>query len=729
MPLKTFAAKLNGLLNLHLGSMPLLSFQACYEQECHESLPVDSNGVPLEHLISCVPNVEIKCSGPNKNIKIVKREIRSVEVDEEAVLKTVPPSLAPNISLLCRELVDLLKTTDKCQLFLSKFIPAYHHHFGRQCHVADYGYTKLIDLFESISHVVQIMGDGTRKIITLSHQAQMRRFTSDLLRVLKVQPAKQISLGDFSGAYEKVMNKPFSPVDYGLCTFQDLLEEVPENIIVIMQVEDNVVISVPKREQTAKEIMRTKQFAMEVIDILRHSPNCTMLFNKFVPAYHHHFGHQCRVSDYGFSKLIELFEAIPDVVKIQELSEGERTVSLTLNQSFKVLGSQVVSLVRNSPTSSLPLDELPRIYLKECGYPLKPHVYECETFLELIEKICDYIQVVETAAGLLLVAVDNDFISVMKVRTWSLLLKSPHCKDFSTFKYEYQSRYNSDVSLNNLKQLRNVVSLSVGNDANYIALTDLYVLAAQLYHVLYINGGSILFNNIERLYTQAFGKNIRLSEFNINSVDELYEQFDFLFFICGYKKSVLALNRNLAEYQVGLPVQIYNVNHMSKKWPPPPIHKITPTMPMKKISPPKPDTPPTPTTTPWTPCRRNPSLESNLVIGITFKLVEKYLSCFQSLSIPLPIIQNPQLLGNPYDLISPARHLFSVNRNPWGKAPDPTELPMPDKLMMKGMVSDDSTDSGVNSKLENSPSDNETEPGACGSGAKRRFTSYLSFDK
>jgi meiosis arrest female protein 1 len=126
---------------------------------------------------------------------------------------------------------------------------------------------------------------------------------------------------------------------------------------------------------------------------LRHSPNCTMLFNKFVPAYHHHFGHQCRVSDYGFSKLIELFEAIPDVVKIQELSEGERTVSLTLNQSFKVLGSQVVSLVRNSPTSSLPLDELPRIYLKECGYPLKPHVYECETFLELIEKICDYIQV------------------------------------------------------------------------------------------------------------------------------------------------------------------------------------------------------------------------------------------------------------------------------------------------------------------------------------------------
>lgn len=41
-----------------------------------------------------------------------------------------------------------------------------------------------------------------------------------------------------------------------------------------------------------------------------------MLFNKFVPAYHHHFGHQCKVSDYGFTKLIELFEAIPDTVKV-----------------------------------------------------------------------------------------------------------------------------------------------------------------------------------------------------------------------------------------------------------------------------------------------------------------------------------------------------------------------------------------------------------------------------
>ena len=29
------------------------------------------------------------------------------------------------------------------QMPFHKFIPSYHHHFGRQCRVADYGYTKL----------------------------------------------------------------------------------------------------------------------------------------------------------------------------------------------------------------------------------------------------------------------------------------------------------------------------------------------------------------------------------------------------------------------------------------------------------------------------------------------------------------------------------------------------------------------------------------------------------
>jgi meiosis arrest female protein 1 len=60
------------------------------------------------------------------------------------------------INLLGREIVDLLKMQHHCQLMFNRFIPAYHHHFGRQCRVADYGFTKLIELLEAMPNVVQV---------------------------------------------------------------------------------------------------------------------------------------------------------------------------------------------------------------------------------------------------------------------------------------------------------------------------------------------------------------------------------------------------------------------------------------------------------------------------------------------------------------------------------------------------------------------------------------------
>jgi len=48
------------------------------------------------------------------------------------------------------------------------------------------------------------------------------------------------------------------------------------------------------------------------------------------------------VSDYGFSKLIELFEAIPTTVEITEDADGERLLQLTDSERLAVLGDQVL---------------------------------------------------------------------------------------------------------------------------------------------------------------------------------------------------------------------------------------------------------------------------------------------------------------------------------------------------------------------------------------------------
>ncbi|KAL3273484.1 hypothetical protein HHI36_014925 [Cryptolaemus montrouzieri] len=702
VPLKFFTSQLYTLLDTHMGSLPFISFQACYENTFNVALPVDEGGVPLEHFIMCVPNIVIRSVGPNKSIKMIKRENNKAENEEELFLRGVPPSLAPNINLLCRELVDLLRTMDKCQLALAKFIPAYHHHFGRQCRVADYGYTKLVDLFESMSHIVQIIGDGTRRLITLSHSAQMRRFTSDLLKVLKVQPSKQITLAEFPLAYEKILNKPFSTVDYGLCIFEDLLGEIPEGTIVLTRKNDIVTISVPKREQTLKEIAKTKEFSVEVVELLRHSPYCTLIFHKFVPAYHHHFGHQCKVSEYGFTKLIELFEAIPDVVKIVELSDGERAVCLTLPKMMKVLGSQIVSMIKNSSASAIPLEDLPIMYLKKFGYPFKPQVYECETVEQVILNISEYVQLIQTATGSYVLPVEEDPTQILKVRAWSLLLEPPYCKEASFFKHEFETKYNTHLTVENFDELKNVLSVSYSNNTNYISLTRMYVLAAQLYQVLFNNGGHIFYSDLEKCLLSCYGNAIKLEDYNIHSVNDLVKCFGFLIFFRGNSSNqLISLNKKLSDHQIPLPTPSQEVKPMrreeehNKQWLP-----SDQSAPRRKIAPPKPDTPPTPGTTLFwnSPSSNGGNKASNFWIR-------------------MPLFQTPRLTTREFtDFISPANQLYTSENIPWNNsnsyfsncsAPDATELPIPDKLISKGsgVISDDSTDSGVNTKLDISPPD------------------------
>lgn len=54
----------------------------CYEQEYKEPLPVNDAGVPLEHLITCVPNIEITCVGPSKSIKVITYNFKANECTE-----------------------------------------------------------------------------------------------------------------------------------------------------------------------------------------------------------------------------------------------------------------------------------------------------------------------------------------------------------------------------------------------------------------------------------------------------------------------------------------------------------------------------------------------------------------------------------------------------------------------------------------------------------------------
>lgn len=401
MSLNTLASEVHSLLQSHEGTLPLLSFPDCYAstfsplQLGTETL---QDGVPLEHLITCVPSITIVTA--QNGFKVIKwiHNKPPAPNSEPWIQRCKSPVGNPQLIQFSREIIDLLKSQPSCLMPMSKFIPSYHHHFAKQCRVSDYGYSKLLELLEAVPHVLQILGMGTKRLLTLTHRAQVKRFTQDLLKLLKFQASKQVAIKDFMQAYHWCFSRDWRVVDYGICDLIDLLTEIPDTTITIAHQDTDTIISVPKRERTMEEMDHTKQFGKEVVDLLRHQPHCRMAFSKFIPTYHHHFGRQCKLSYYGFTKLIELFEAIPNILMVLECGE-EKVLTLTEVERIKALAAQLVKLLRAQKNSSLPVSQLLTEYSKTFGYGLRLQDYDASSLPALLTKLCHVVKVVDGSAG------------------------------------------------------------------------------------------------------------------------------------------------------------------------------------------------------------------------------------------------------------------------------------------------------------------------------------------
>jgi len=92
--------------------------------------------------------------------------------------------------------------------------------------------------------------------------------------------------------------------------------------------------------------------------------------------------------------LIELFEAIPNIVKIEEVNGGERQISLTEKEGLKVLSEQISKLVMRTK-SGLSVSSIAQRFLRHFGYALRPELFGCTSMLQLMQKLGDTIQVTQ----------------------------------------------------------------------------------------------------------------------------------------------------------------------------------------------------------------------------------------------------------------------------------------------------------------------------------------------
>ncbi|XP_064862239.1 meiosis regulator and mRNA stability factor 1-like isoform X6 [Oncorhynchus nerka] len=569
--LKSLASQVHCLLQSHEGTLPLLSFSECYASELGP-LVVSEEGeeegsVPLEHLITCIPGINIVTAQNGfKVIKWIHNKPPASNTDQWTQ-RCKSPVGNPQLIQFSRELIDLMKG-QPCNLMpISKFIPAYHHHYAKQCRVSDYGYSKLLELLEAVPHVLQILGMGTKRLLTLTHRAQVKRFTQDLLKLLKFQASKQVAITDFMQAYHWCFSRDWCVLDYGMCDLMDLLAEIPDTTITITHQDLDTVISVPKRDRTSDEMERTKQFGKEVVDLLRHQPHCRMAFSKFIPTYHHHFGRQCKLAYYGFTKLMELFEAIPDVLVVLECGE-EKVLTLTEVERVKALAAQLVKMLRSQRDSSLPAAQLLSEYSKTFGYGLRLQDYDVSSLPALLVNLCHVVKVVDGANGREVQLINRKSLRSLTCQLLSLLMGlGQHEGDCSVSVEGLSLLYHSvhGVQLNPceygflslselLKSLPYLVELFYGEGEEEdergeerVRLTRLYQFARRVRALLHTyHYHQISLTEFPGAYAKFTGRGLQPRSYGYGSVDDLLNAIPQVVWIKGHgHKRIIVLKNDM----------------------------------------------------------------------------------------------------------------------------------------------------------------------------------------
>ncbi|KAK7801386.1 hypothetical protein U0070_001173 [Myodes glareolus] len=525
LSLKAFAPQVHSLLQTHEGAVPLLSFPDCYAAEFGDLEIVQDSprGVPLEHFITCIPGVNI--ASAQNGVKVVKwiHNKPPPPNTDPWLLRSKSPVGNPQLIQFGREVIDLLKNQPSCILPISNFIPSYHHHFAKQCRVSDYGYSKLIELLEAVPHVLQILGMGSKRLLTLTHRAQVKRFTQDLLKLLKSQASKQVIVREFSQAYHWCFSRDWDVTEY---------------------------------ERTQDEIERTKQFSKDVVDLLRHQPHFRMPFNKFIPSYHHHFGRQCKLAYYGFTKLLELLEAIPEILQVLECGE-EKILTLTEVERFKALAAQFVKLLRSQKDNCLMMTDLLTEYAKTFGYTFRLQDYDVSSVSALTQKLCHVVKVADLESGKQIQLINRKSLRSLTAQLLVLLMswEGDAYLSVDELRRHYETTHSTPLNpceygfmtlTELLKSLPYLVEVFMNDKAEeYVKLTSLYLFAKNVRSLLHTyHYQQIFLHEFSMAYTKYVGETLQPKTYGYNSVEELLGAIPQVVWIKGHGHKRIVVLKN-----------------------------------------------------------------------------------------------------------------------------------------------------------------------------------------
>ncbi|AWP06194.1 putative meiosis arrest female protein 1 -like [Scophthalmus maximus] len=446
MSLSTLATEVHSLLQSHEGTLPLLSFPECYAAKfCPLQLGSETmeGGVSLEHLITCVPSITIVTA--QNGFKVIKwiHNKPPAPNSEPWIQRCKSPVGNPQLIQFSREIIDLLKSQPSCimpisKMPFSKFIPTYHHHFGRQCKLSYYGFTKLMELFEAIPDVLmvskgdlcicikytvlldvtpQLLERFDRLFTAALYQIEVfntvyrkmvrysKFFKSELVRILTGPDHGVLALCPSPLGLKWVIESSFSPVMFlhivlhivtvgalykYLINSSSIPSTLNTNFPTNVQNQCQVLECGEEKVLTLTEVERIKALAAQLVKLLRAQRNASLPVGLLLTEYSKTFGYGLRLQDYDASSLPALLTKLCHVVKVVDGSEG-REVQLINRKSLRSLTSQLLALLMSQEeeqvTKGLKVEELSQRYLTAHEVALNPCEYGFLSLSELLKSL------------------------------------------------------------------------------------------------------------------------------------------------------------------------------------------------------------------------------------------------------------------------------------------------------------------------------------------------------
>ena len=324
------------------------------------------------------------------------------------------------------------------------------------------------------------MGEGESRQITLTHRVQIRRFSTDVFKIIRNQPSKSIFLSNLPQLYLATYNRVFDVTDYGVCDINDLLNGLRSSYYMLVSKirdeADEYILSLQKRRQTNVEIEKTSIFAAEVVELLRNAPQFSVLFRKFVRSYHYYFGYQCKLSDYGFLRLAELLEALSGVVEMDSTNEEDRKIFLSRKVALRIFSEQIQEIIKTMTGLSgtmVKFDELMEMHKSKFGYQMQGSSLGYESVIDAL-KFVPFIELHSYENEVWLVShLENEKFRQRAMLVCLAIIDIGSTVPLSKFHAVFGDKFKFSIPEKQLHAMKHAVQIEMVNGIKMISITPM----------------------------------------------------------------------------------------------------------------------------------------------------------------------------------------------------------------------------------------------------------------